>query len=545
MRQLVKNEADDFRVKGYAGTTSMLLAMDLAESRKAGFLGFAIEGKEGSKDWEWLSSSLHFEGQKLRDGKLPSCEAPFQKFRWGDYSCKPGEEQRYRIHLVYGKECKLGESLEIALKPDDGNPSGHHVNFNRAAAASQAFSRHFPDLEKQISKKKDMSIDDWPIEPREWLENGLLDSILGFIDKAVDQHWALDVAIYEYELTAIVDAISNAFQRKVELRVLYHYKNNDEQSHDNEMHLVNIPAANKKPRKTSSIFHDKFIVLSRLDANGNRMPQAVLCGSTNFTENGVYRQANVVHVIENQSVAEKYETLFDQLWANNDKVADARKWITDNNPIDETQELFVGFSPRRKETDLDTFVKIINSADRDILFATAFRLPARILEALKGKPHDSVLRFGLQNTASEITGIHADCTASFTATALYSRGLEGWVKEGLHNKPRGGNILVHTKAVVANFTSNHPTIISGSHNLSVPASYSNDENYLIIRNNTDLADRYGLEIIRFYDHYRFRYFVKKYKLTGDYFLKPDESWTNQYYKAGTLKHLDRLRFSGR
>jgi len=33
MRQLVKNSNDDFRVKGYAGTNSVLLAIDLDQSR--------------------------------------------------------------------------------------------------------------------------------------------------------------------------------------------------------------------------------------------------------------------------------------------------------------------------------------------------------------------------------------------------------------------------------------------------------------------------------------------------------------------------------
>ncbi len=35
---------------------------------------------------------------------------------------------------------------------------------------------------------------------------------------------------------------------------------------------------------------------------------------------------------------------------------------------------------------------------------------------------------------------------------------------------------------------------------------------LIMRGDTDLADRYGLEILRFYEHYRFRYYAKLLKL---------------------------------
>jgi hypothetical protein len=117
------------------------------------------------------------------------------------------------------------------------------------------------------------------------------------------------------------------------------------------------------------------------------------------------------------------------------------------------------------------------------------------------------------------------------------------VKEGLEGQK--GNLLVHTKVIVTNFTSSNPVVISGSHNLSVPASNGNDENYLIMRGDTDLADRYCLEVLRFYEHYRFRYYAKKLKLKEVNPLAEDDSWAEPYYTAGHLKELSRLRFSGR
>src|SRR3546814_13923199 len=107
--------------------------------------------------------------------------------------------------------------------------------------------------------------------------------------------------------------------------------------------------------------------------------------------------------------------------------------------------LFTGFSPRTGEGDLDRFVDIINGAQKDLLFVTAFALPDRILDALLGQPNDDVLRYGLQNTSSRITGFHADRTAEFAATALLNTGLEGWLRENMHGQK--GNLLVHTKAV--------------------------------------------------------------------------------------------------
>jgi phosphatidylserine/phosphatidylglycerophosphate/cardiolipin synthase-like enzyme len=71
---------------------------------------------------------------------------------------------------------------------------------------------------------------------------------------------------------------------------------------------------------------------------------------------------------------------------------------------------------------------------------------------------------------------------------MLSSSLDGWVKEGLRGQK--GNLLVHTKVIASNFTTNNPIVVTGSHNLSAPASNGNDENYLILRGDTDLADRF-------------------------------------------------------
>ena len=548
MRVVVKNPQNDFRVKAYAGTNGVLLAMDLAESRRKGLLGFAIEKQQGAKPWLFLFNSLTFPGKAHTFPQFhatPSDKAPLQKFRWADYAVNPGMTLHYRVHLAYGTAdaVQLGESLELTLTSDDGHPSNQSVIFNRAVAASQAFQRKFPDLDAQISANKNMPIEAWPDAPRQWLENGLLTRLLGFIERAVDGQWALDIAIYEYQLQAIVDAVNAAFMRGVKVRVLYHARPDDEDTTINEASLAALPPASKRGRVTHNIFHNKFMVLSRVDASGTHQPEAVLCGSTNFTANGVYRQANVVHVLDDASIAASYLQTFEQIWAQPDDIGVTRDWITEHNPMNPQQPLFAGFSPRTGGADLQAFVQIISAAKKDVLFVTAFSLPDAILNALLGQPHDDVLRYGLQNTASRITGFHADRSAEFAATALLNTGLEGWLRENM--KGQKGNLLVHTKAVVTDFTTDTPTIISGSHNLSASASNGNDENYLIIRGDTDLADRYGLELLRFYEHYRFRYFAKKLALKQVSPLAVDDRWTNDYYIEGDLRQLSRLRFAGR
>lgn len=548
MRVLKKNADDSFRVKAYAGTNGVLLAFDLTGRPPRDFLGFAVQRKEAGGMWQWLLNSLTFpdRAHTLPDwGATPSDEAPFQKFRWADYTIEPGTTCTYRVHPAYGNPgaIELRQPLTVRITTDNGDPADHRVIFNRAVAASQAFGRRFKDWDKELSRKPGLPIEEWPDAPRNWLQHGLLDQILAFIARAKDDSWALDVAIYEYELKAIVDAVKQARTRGARVRVIYHAKAGDEQTKQNEHSLKGLPKACKKGRITSRIFHNKFIVLSKRDSSGTYRPKAVLCGSTNFTENGVYRQANVVHVTQDTAAAAKYLALFEEVWRSPADVRVARDWISQNNPIDEDCALYCGFSPRKGGGDLAEFVRAIGAAKKDLLFATAFKLPESILDALLGSDNDAILRYGLQNSTSRITGYHADRTAEFTTPALLKKGLEGWVKEGLRGQR--GNLLVHTKAVVVDFTSDHPVIISGSHNLSKPASESNDENFLIIRGDTNLADRYGLEILRFYEHYRFRHYAKLLKLKEAKPLAEDSSWADSYYQEGTLKHASRLRYAGR
>lgn len=539
--------------KAYAGTTGVLLAFDVDEKRRKGLLGFAIEREGGNRPHQWLQGMQRFPGEEHKPGEsVDTDKAPVQKFRWSDYRVYPGTRYTYKVHPVYGKPGALsvesGPSLTVVTS--SASEGEHRVLFNRAAAASQAFSRDFPETTKKLDAADDAKEARAQLSPRAlaWLSRGALEQITNLCARAADPTWALDVCIYEYELPAIVEALDAARERGAEVRVVYHAKPKDEQTTLNEENLEGWPEECKRARVTNKICHDKFIVLSRIDGQ-RRTPQTVLCGSTNFTENGVYRQANVVHVIKRPEVARTYLDLFEVLFGGATP-AETKAWIDANNPLSPDAPLVVGFSPRSGEVDLDLFAGEIGSAHRDVLFCTAFDLEDRIEKALLGKAHDDILRLGLENSRSEITGFHRDRTADFSATAFLKNGLEGFLKES--TRGQRGNLLIHTKLVVVDFTSDAPTVISGSHNLSKSASSSNDENFLIIRGNTDVADCYGVELMRLYEHYRFRWHAKekdkgKAKDRGSRpsgTLSPDDSWTKPYFAKSSLESLDRQRFVG-
>jgi phosphatidylserine/phosphatidylglycerophosphate/cardiolipin synthase-like enzyme len=55
----------------------------------------------------------------------------------------------------------------------------------------------------------------------------------------------------------------------------------------------------------------------------------------------------------------------------------------------------------------------------------------------------------------------------------------------------------------------NPTVITGSHNFSQSASQKNDENLVIVHGDKGLAERYAVNIMGVYQHYRWRDHLKQ------------------------------------
>ncbi|MBI4593406.1 MAG: hypothetical protein HY728_04265, partial [Candidatus Rokubacteria bacterium] len=78
-----------------------------------------------------------------------------------------------------------------------------------------------------------------------------------------------------------------------------------------------------------------------------------------------------------------------------------------------------------------------------------------------------------------------------------------WLAERLS----GLNVNVrylHTKYMLVDPLGPHPLVVSGSANFSKASTEDNDENMLIIRGDTRVADIYLGEFMRLYNHFAFR-----------------------------------------
>jgi phosphatidylserine/phosphatidylglycerophosphate/cardiolipin synthase-like enzyme len=106
---------------------------------------------------------------------------------------------------------------------------------------------------------------------------------------------------------------------------------------------------------------------------------------------------------------------------------------------------------------------------------------------------------------------------------------------------------VHTKFMLVDPLSTSPTVVTGSANFSEASTSSNNENMLVIRANTRVADIYLGEFMRLYSHYAFREAVAIAKAAGEEWqpqhLAPDASWQTEYFEEHTDRYLRRRYFA--
>jgi phosphatidylserine/phosphatidylglycerophosphate/cardiolipin synthase-like enzyme len=102
-----------------------------------------------------------------------------------------------------------------------------------------------------------------------------------------------------------------------------------------------------------------------------------------------------------------------------------------------------------------------------------------------------------------------------------------------------GHAIIHSKVLVIDPFSKDPVVITGSHNFSSTASQKNDENFIIIKGDRELAEAYSVNIMGAYAHYRWRAFVSQ---TNRPFngLKDDDKWQAPRLASATRD----LRFFG-
>jgi phosphatidylserine/phosphatidylglycerophosphate/cardiolipin synthase-like enzyme len=343
------------------------------------------------------------------------------------------------------------------------------------------------------------------------------------------------------------------------------------------------------------IGHNKFVV--HIDPSGT--PQAVFTGSTNWTSTGIAGQTNNALLIEDQDVAKTFLNYWQRMH-DDDKLPEPKpklsstmgdsqqgdnfrevnqtpsivslgggveihSWFSPNMPqrkkptsttkptpvppdlqevyrrMRMTKEalLFLAFYPGQKGKDCMIGEAIdVGRKDSSILVVGAVSSPQAMpnyIATKKDKDTDEVVVEGDSPTTFEEGNV-----AIVRAARIDEKTLLGDLGVEQLTAKRNIGAIIHDKIVVIDPLSPECTVILGSHNLGFKASYSNDENMIIVTGHRELAMAYAVHVLDVYDHYRFRAIQNDLKKKGKKgwsgFLDVDDQWQDPYIsgKKGAL-----------
>ena len=120
--------------------------------------------------------------------------------------------------------------------------------------------------------------------------------------------------------------------------------------------------------------------------------------------------------------------------------------------------------------------------------------------------------------------------------------LDRWFLKEELTRDQGNIFFVHTKYLLIDPLSDDPLICTGSANFSENSLTNNDENMILIRGSTRVADIYMTEFDRLFRHFYFRDVAnevamkrKKRQKPKKVFLDENDSWTDSYFFAGRVQ----------
>jgi phosphatidylserine/phosphatidylglycerophosphate/cardiolipin synthase-like enzyme len=568
----VSESSGSVTVQAIAGTYVVLFGISAKPEAVDDLLGFSIERKEKSSGKSvFLDNFVLFEhNDKGADSDHSSELNPFQAFVWGDYTVKPGSDYTYTVSARHGTPESLtsGDSVELEVTTESVSDGEHAIFFNRGAATSQAYATRFPALHGKAPTG----------EARTWLSRGLEEAILDFIALAKGSKWSLRAAVYEFQYQPVLEAFKAAGEAGADVKIVWDDIVNDEESPRKKNNEAIAEAGIESiciPReKSKNIAHNKFIVLLEDDE-----PVEVWTGSTNITDGGIFGHSNVGHQVRDPKVAAHYLAYWKEL--AQDPLADPIKdWtLGDVVPPEETPETMLGladpkppegvvrtvFSPRHGVKTLQWYAKLMEGAESSVFLTAAFGVSKQLREIFE-EDVDYLRYLLLDNRDGKIDtvarGIEADSDNKVVAGAFIGEdgsedGWHQWAKEaltGLNNHVQ----FIHTKYMLIDPLGEDPIVVTGSANFSEASTADNDENMLVIRGDTRVADVYLGEFMRLFSHFRLRGRVNapkdkllpvagvapEHAAEDKIYLKGDSSWASTAYVAGSPEEKERLLFSG-
>lgn len=309
------------------------------------------------------------------------------------------------------------------------------------------------------------------------LNNYIDDTLVAYINRA---KYTLDIAVYNFthyssgSLANVALAIDNAYNRGVKIRWIY-----DSSSTNSGLNIVTTPIKKMGSPQSSSftIMHNKFMIVDGKSTNPD--DAIVWTGSTNWSTNQFNEDYNNIIIIQDSALAHVYLGEFNQMWGDtgmtpnyvNSKFGHLKNDLGRHHFTIEGKHVELYFSP--SDNTNDQILNAISTANKDLYFALyAFTFGADAT-AIINKFNSGVYVAGIIDTFS--TNSTYTPHPAFLANLTRSR-----------YKVYRNTGIYHNKYMIvdASDACSDPLVLTGSHNWSNVANTDNDENTLIIHDDT-------------------------------------------------------------
>lgn len=602
LKSAPKNGKELVWVRAYKGDAVTFLAFDLHKTMLNNFIGFSIHIKANLVNGKYkldyyLLNRLTFKQEILDNNGIDDKEksssefSPFQKFNWvhvpstdhnistpyfGDYiyTVTP----RYLENgILKPLDTKL--SVEVPIDVSPFNIQGIQLGFARAFISSQAYVRRF-GMNNQIrpndaklmfdikntsgtfkmwdyTLKKMVDHDYSYEEQHKYLGWQARERVIEFLDEVLGASVAdkMTLEVFAYDLNEPV--IADKLLKLAEKGILYIILDNAAEHGNPQKYEGQFEKLFKEKAKgESAIQRGKFGALSHskvMIQKKNGKAVKVLTGSTNFSTNGLYINANHIIIINNPKVAELYSEIFNKSFGQ--ELMDNFKeteWATDDFVFNlpKKAEMTIRFAPHKKEVAEKIFNSIsdnIKRAKSDVLFAIMKDTSkSSILDAIRKQVvNTKVFTYGITDTISkdkDVVLLYKPNSKRGIRVAAKGSNVINVLPKPFDTVPKIDGYAIHHKFVVVDFKGPNPVVYCGSSNLAFDPEQKNGDNLLEIRNR-DIVTAFSIEAFRLTEHFHWRNKEQQKKeILLDDLSVLKKIWYKKYYNPNDLRFIERNLF---
>jgi phosphatidylserine/phosphatidylglycerophosphate/cardiolipin synthase-like enzyme len=300
--------------------------------------------------------------------------------------------------------------------------------------------------------------------PEDW--QGSIEGRL--IEKINAAQTSIHIASFEFDLTPVAEALIAAKQRGVDVRWVTddeHGLESDGEPGHGQFAMLQNAGIEVRSDTRSALMHNKFWIFDN---------QIVWTGSTNITENGIFKQDNNTIVIQSPALAAIYEREFQEMWDGQFGPRSPSQ-LNEQTTIVNGSQVVVVFTSEDPALQ-QAIIPVVKSATQSIHFMAFSFTDFPLADAMIQRSKNGVVVSGV------FERVGSDTDAAELKTLMCAQ---------VPVRRDGNSSFLHHKVIVID----ERIVVTGSMNYSTNAEESNDENVLII-DNAEIARLYMQEFER-------------------------------------------------